>query len=183
MDNENCVTRIMCKAICFAVIASATCFFISTAGASDATQRESHTIEERSAVHLSHDLKVILNQEMNEIEQGMMKIIPAISAGNWEGIASIAKKIKSSFILKQKITEKQIEELHHSLPAEFIEMDQSFHSTAGKLAHAALERDGELVNFYFYKLHSQCINCHAKFSADRFPKLKKNQQNKDDHHE
>ena len=171
----------MRKAICFAVIASSTYFFISIAQTSDAKQRESHTIEERSAVHLSNDLKVILNQEMNEIEQGMMKIIPAISAGNWENITKIAKKIKNSFILKQKLTEKQIEELHHSLPAEFIEMDHSFHSTAGKLAHAALEHDGELVNFYFYKLHSQCINCHSKYASERFPKLKKIQQNNGDH--
>ncbi len=181
MTNENCVKRIMCKAICFAVIASSICFFISTAWASEAKKRESHTIEERPAVHLSHDLKVILNQEMNEIEQGMMKIIPAISAGNWENITKIAKKIKNSFILKQKLTEKQIEELHHSLPAEFIEMDHSFHSTAGRLAHAALEHDGELVNFYFYKLHSQCLNCHSKYASERFPKLKKIQRNKGDH--
>ena len=181
MINEKSVKKFMRKAICFAVIASSTCFFISTAWASDAKQRESHTTEERSTVHLSHDLKVILNQEMNEIEQGMMKIIPAISAGNWENITLIAKKIKNSFILKQKLTEKQIEELHHSLPAEFIEMDHSFHSTAGKLAHAALDHDGELVNFYFYKLHSQCINCHSKYATERFPKLKKIQQNKDDH--
>ena len=181
MTNEKSVKRIMRKAICFAVIASSTCFFINIARASDAKQRESHTIEERSAVHLSHDLKVILNQEMNEIEQGMMKIIPAISAGNWEKITKIAKKIKNSFILKQKLTEKQIEELHHSLPTEFIEMDHSFHSTAGKLAHAALEHDGELVNFYFYKLHSQCLNCHSKYASERFPKLKKIQQNKGDH--
>lgn len=181
MTNENCVKITMRKAICFAVVTSSICFFISTARASEAKERESHTIEERSAIHLSHDLKVILNQEMNEIEQGAMEIIQAISAGNWEKITKIAEKIKNSFILKQKLTETQIEELHHSLPTEFIEMDHSFHSTAGKLAHAALEHDGELVNFYFYRLHSQCLNCHSIYASARFPKLKKIQQNKGDH--
>jgi hypothetical protein len=181
MTKEKSVKNIMRKAICFAVIASLTCFFISVGQASEAKQSEKHTIEERGAVHLSHDLTVILNQEMNEIEQGMMKIIPAISAGNWENITNIAKKIKNSFILKQKLTEKQIEELHQSLPAEFIEMDHSFHATAGKLAHAALEHDGELVNFYFYKLHNQCMKCHSKYAAERFPNLKKSQQGKSDH--
>jgi hypothetical protein len=171
----------MIKAICFAVIASSAYLFISIGQASDAKQRENHTIVERTAVHLSQDLKMILNQEMYEIEQGMMKIIPAISEGNWEIITEIAKRIKNSFILKQKLTEKQIEELHHSLPAEFIEMDHNFHATAGKLAHAALEHDGELVNFYFYKLHSQCINCHSKYASERFPNLKKIQQSKSDH--
>ena len=181
MTQKKSVKRIMRETICFAVIATSTCFFINTGQASDARQRENHTIEERSAVHLSHDLKVILNQEMNEIEQGMMKIIPAISAGDWEHITKIAKKIKNSFILKQKLTEKQIDELHHSLPAEFIELDHRFHSTAGKLAHAALEHDGELVNFYFYKLHSQCINCHSTYASERFPDLKKIHQSKSDH--
>ena len=113
MIKEKSVKRIMRKVICFAVIASATCYFISIGQASDTKQRETHTIKERSALQLSHDLKMILNQEMNEIEQGMMKIIPAISAGDWENITKIAKKIKNSFILKQKLTEKQIEELHH----------------------------------------------------------------------
>lgn len=172
----------MRKTICFAVIALSTCYVIIIGQASDAKQRENHTIEKRSALHLSTDLKVILNQEMNEIEQGMMKIIPAISSGNWENIAKIAKKIKNNFILKQKLTEKQIEELHHSLPAEFIEIDHSFHSTAEKLAHAAFQHDGELVNFYFYKLHSQCIKCHSKYASGRFSNFQKIQQGKSDHH-
>ena len=180
MSQKN-VKIIMIKAICCAVIASSAFLFIGIGQASDARQQEKHTVAERPAIHLSNDLKVILNQEMNEIEQGMMKIVPAISAGNWENIMAIAKKIKDSFILKQKLTEKQSEELHHSLPVDFIEMDHSFHSTAGKLAHAALEQDGELVNFYFYKLHSQCINCHTKYASERFPNLKKARQGKSDH--
>ena len=181
MTKEKSVKRFMIKAICFAVIASSIFLFIGIGLASDAKQRENHTIVERSTVHLSKELKVILNQEMYAIEQGMMKIIPAISAGNWETITEIAKRIQNSFILKQKLTEKQIEELHHSLPVDFIDMDHSFHSTAGKLAHAALEHDGELVNFYFYKLHSQCINCHSKYASERFPNLKKIPQSKSEH--
>jgi len=182
MTRENIAKRTIKTVICFAVIASTTCYFISISQASDVRQHENHKIEERSGLHLSHDLKVILNQEMNEIEQGMMNIIPAISAGSWETIAMIAKKIKDSFILKQKLTKTQIEELHHSLPAGFIEMDQYFHSTAGKLAHAASQQDGELVNFYFYKLHSQCIKCHSKYASGRFSNFQKIQQGKSDHH-
>jgi hypothetical protein len=169
------------KTIFFALIASATCCFIGISQASDVKNSENHMNEERSILHLSPDLKVILNQEMNAIEQGMMNIIPAISAGNWEKITKIAKKIKASFILKQKLSEKQIEELHHSLPAEFIEMDHSFHSTAGKLAHAAIKHDSELTNFYYYKLHSQCIKCHSKYASERFPSLKNIHQGKSEH--
>ena len=172
----------MKRAICLALVASTSYSLIGMSQASEAKQHENRTIEEHSELHLSHGLKVILNQEMKEIEEGMMKIIPAISAGNWETIADIAKKIEGSFILKQKLTQKQIAELHHSLSAEFVEMDQRFHSTAGKLAHAAHQQDGELVNFYFYKLHSQCMQCHSKYAIKRFPNLKKVQHGKSDHH-
>ncbi len=119
---------------------------------------------------------------MNEIEKGMMTIIPAIAAGNWESIAKLAQKIKDSFILKQKLTKEQMKELHHSLPPGFVEMDQRFHTTAEKLAHAAHQGDGELVNFYFYKLHSQCMNCHSKYASKRFSNLKSSQQAEADHH-
>ena len=174
--------RIMKKAIILAVIASATCFLTGISQASEVEQHKGHAIEEYSELQISNDLKVVLNQEMNGIEEGMMEIIPAIAAGNWEIIANIAKKIKDSFILKQKLTQEQIEELHHSLPAEFIEMDHDFHSTAGKLAHAAHQHDGELVNFYFYKLHSQCTKCHSKYASERFSDLKKAQHGKSEHH-
>jgi hypothetical protein len=170
------------KAIGLAVMASMSYCFISIGQASEVKEHEKHTVEEGSELQLSHDLKVILNQEMREIEEGMMKIIPAISAGNWETIADIAKNIKDSFILKQKLTKQQIEELHHSLSAEFVEMDQNFHSTAGKLAHAAHQQDGELVNFYFYKLHSQCMTCHSKYASKRFSSFQKIQQDKSHHH-
>ncbi len=72
---------------------------------------------------------------MNEIEGGMTKIIPALAAGNWDTITHIARMLKNSFILNQR------KELHSSLPKEFIAMDRAFHSTAGKLAHAALQYD------------------------------------------
>jgi cytochrome c556 len=75
-----------------------------------------------------------------------------------------------------------MKERHHSLPTEFIEMDQSFHATAGKLAHAAHQGDGELVNFYFYKLHSQCMNCHSKYASERFSNLKSSQHAETDQH-
>ncbi len=181
MTGKKGARKIMGKVICVAMITAATCYFISISQASEAKKHEQHMAAEGSEIHLSHDLMEILNQEMNAIEQGMMDIIPAISRGNWEDITNIAKKIKNSFILKQKLTEKQIEELHESLPAEFIEMDHGFHSTAEKLAHAGMQQDGELVNFYYYKLHSQCMKCHSKYASERFTNLKKMGHGKDEH--
>ncbi len=182
MNQEKTVKTIIRKSTFWATIIFATCYFVSTSQAAGEKQPENHNTEKGFELHLSHDLKGLLNQEMNEIESGMTKIIPAISAGNWDTITHIAKKIKNSFILKQKITPKQIEELHSSLPKEFIAMDRNFHSTAGKLAHAALEHDGELVNFYFYKLHEKCTKCHSQYASERFPNFKSGQQGNGDQH-
>ena len=182
MTQDQIVRKAIKKAVVLAVIVSIPFCFMGIGHSSEIKHHENHTIEKGSELHLSHDVKVILNQEMKEIEEGMMKIIPAISAGSWETISNIANNIKDSFILKQKLTKQQIEELHHSLTAEFVEMDKNFHSTAGKLADASHQQDGELVNFYFYKLHSQCMTCHSKYASKRFSSFQKIQHDKSDHH-
>ncbi len=125
-------------------------------------------------IQLSAELKTLLNQEMAAIQQGMMALIPAISAGKWEDVAAIGKQIKASFIMKQKLNQAQKEELHRVLPVAFIEQDQAFHNSAGMLAHAAEKQNAEVVNFYFYKLNAACVSCHAKFAAERFPGLARN---------
>ncbi len=160
------------------IIMVTTCCFVNISHASGKKQPEAHKTEKVFELHLSPDLDELFRQEMNKIETGMRKIFTAISAGNWDTIAQIAKKLKNSFILKQKITPKQIDELHSSLPKEFIAMDRNFHSTAGKLAHSALEHDGELVNFYFYKLYEKCTKCHSQYASERFPNFKSVQQGK-----
>lgn len=182
MIKEKSVKKNMKKVICLAFIALTTYCFISISQASEDKHHDTHKINNGLKLHLSKELKDILNQEMNEIQDGMMKIIPAISEGNWETIANIAIKIQNSFILKQKLTQKQIEELHGSLSEEFIEMDHGFHSTAGRLVHAAHQQDGELVNFYFYKLHSKCLKCHSKYASERFPNFKKAKNISHEHH-
>lgn len=131
---------------------------------------------------LSADLMSLLNQEMALIQKGMMGLIPAISAGEWDEVASIGKKIKASFILKQKLTEAQREELHQVLPPAFIEMDQDFHKSAGMLAHAAEMKNADVVGFYFYKMNAACVSCHAKFAAERFPGLAQGGEQDGHHH-
>ena len=122
-------------------------------------------------VELSADLMSLLNQEMALIQKGMMDLIPVIAAGEWEDAASIGKQIKASFILKQKLTAAQKEELHRVLPELFVEMDQDFHKSAGMLAHAAEMKNADVVSFYFYKMNAACVSCHGKFAAARFPGL------------
>ena len=182
MNQEKKVITTIKKSTFWIAMIFATFFFVSTSQASGEKQQGKHNTESRFELHLSHDLRMLLNQEMIEIESGMTKILTAISSGNWEMITNIAKKIKKSFILKQKITLQQKEELHRTLPNEFIAMDRSFHSTAGKLAHAALDHDGELVNFYYYKLHEKCTKCHSKYATKRFPNFKGVHLSKGDQH-
>ncbi len=122
-------------------------------------------------LQLSPDLLALLNQEMGLIQQGMMDMVPAIAAGDWDTASTLGRKIKASFILKQKLTGAQKDELHRVLPPQFIEMDMDFHKSAGMLAHAAEMKNADVVNFYFYKMNAACVSCHGKYATERFPGL------------
>lgn len=125
-------------------------------------------------VELSPGLLALLNQEMGLIQQGVMDMVPAMAAGEWHKVSALGLSIKNSFILKQKLTDAQKEELHRVLPEQFIEMDTDFHKSAGMLAHAAEMKNADVVNFYFYKMNSACVSCHSKYAPKRFPGLVSN---------
>ncbi len=120
---------------------------------------------------LSRGLRDLLSQEMIALQNGMMSIIPAYNSGNWEEIETTASKIKSSYILKQSLTESQVKELHSVLPHAFIEKDQRFHYLAGMLEHAAKNNKVELINFYFSEMNESCVSCHTVFATHKFPAL------------
>ncbi len=122
-------------------------------------------------LHLSPALMGLLKQEMNAIQQGMQTLIPAITSGNWQEVADTGEHIQHSYIMQQQLTDAQMEELHNELPPAFLELDQSFHRSAGMLAHAAKMHNAEVVNFYFYKLTDTCVSCHRKFAGYRFTGL------------
>jgi hypothetical protein len=147
----------------------------------DAERAHHRELQKSQGVQLSPSLLALLNQEMGLIQQGTMEMVPAIAAGEWDKLSTIGQKIKESFILKQKLTEAQKEELHRVLPQQFIEMDMDFHKSAGMLAHAAEMKNADVVNFYFYKMNAACVSCHGKFAAERFPGLAKGGEEK--HHD
>lgn len=135
-----------------------------------ASEHDGHKIESKKGVEaLSQDLRSLLSQEMVALEKGVSSLVPKIAAGDWHAIEETAKKIKNSYILKQKLTKEQAKELHANLSESFIEMDGQFHEDAGMLANAAQNRNAELVNFYFYKMNNACTNCHSKNATHRFP--------------
>ena len=145
---------------------------------------EEHTAERPAGngIHLSADLRNLLGEEMVAIENGMKNLVPAISSGEWEKVASIAQNISNSFIMKQKLTTAQKDELHRALPSHFVEMDQDFHNSAGMLAHAAGMKNADVVNFYFFKLNSACVACHTKYATERFPGLLKGNEGDSHNH-
>jgi len=131
-----------------------------------------HKQEENPGIEaLSPALRALLTKEMLAIQTGMMSVIQAYAAGNWNEIETIAHNIKNSYILKQSLTDEQIHELHTSLPALFIKQDQQFHYYSGMLEHAASMHKPELVGFYFSRLNEACISCHSQFATHRFPAL------------
>ncbi len=131
---------------------------------------------------LSPDLRELLSQEMQALQKGMISIIPAYSSGNWGEIETTARKIKNSYILKQKLTPSQAKELHSVLPPAFIEKDQWFHYLAGMLEHAAKNKKPELVNFYFSEMNRSCIGCHSAFATHKFPALLQKKEDEEHSH-
>ncbi len=132
--------------------------------------RSPETVENASGIEsLSTELRELLTKEMVALQDGMMSVIPAYVAGNWSEIENIASKMENSYILKQMLTDEQIEELHSSLPQLFMKLDQQFHYLSGMLNHAAKNKKAELVGFYFSELSESCVGCHAQFAAHKFP--------------
>jgi len=120
---------------------------------------------------LSPDLRELFKLEMLGLQGAMLELLPKVVAGDWEGIAESAARIRGGFVLAQKLTPEQREELHRALPAAFLERDAEFHEIASGLEHAAHRKQTELVSFYVYKLTEGCVGCHARYAQTRFPAL------------
>jgi|SRR5690554_670333 len=131
---------------------------------------------------LSPELRVLLIQEMVSIQQGMQDIIPAFASGNLSAIEKIAAQMKNSYILEQKLSDKQKHELHEKLSQAFIAKDQEFHKYAGMLEHVSQKKHTELVGFYYSKLLESCVSCHSAHATHRFPALTVSAEESAHHH-
>ena len=117
---------------------------------------------------LSGDLRGLLTMEMLQIEKGMHKIFSHMVRGEFRQVNKIALDIRDSFILKKRLSKSQKAELRTKLPNSFLELDQSFHETAGDLANAAEFGDKDTVVEYYQKMVGKCVQCHSKFATHRF---------------
>ena len=126
-------------------------------------------------------LQTLLREEMGALLTATSKIATALPQGDWPSVASTAKAIHDSFIFQQKLSPKDKEILHHSLPAAFIHLDQGFHRRALKLHQAAANHDAELSLYYYSRLLESCVQCHQRFATHRFPTLKEDTQHAPHH--
>ncbi len=136
----------------------------------------------KGGIHISENLRKALQKEMLAVQDGMMKLVPAIASGDWATVSRTADNIKKTYIMKQKLTQAQLKELHSALPAGFKRLDHRFHKTAGRLAHAAERKDAELAVFYFYKLNESCVTCHSAYAKQRFPAFSAGGTEDGEHH-
>ena len=118
---------------------------------------------------LSPELRGLFRDEMVALQGAMLELVPAIVSGDTEATARLAERMRAGYVLAQRLTDAQRDELERMLPAAFVERDGEFHELAGGLADAAREHRASLVPFYFYKLTESCAGCHARYAAHRFP--------------
>ena len=124
-------------------------------------------------IKLSPETRDLLIREMRELQSGMKKIVPAITAKEWEKIATIGEQMENSYIMKKSMTQAQMHELHMSLPKDFQELDHFFHHSAGQLAQAAKQEDHSKVSYYYLKMTEACVNCHTLYATHKFPEFLK----------
>lgn len=122
------------------------------------------------------DIRPLLKQEMIAVEKGMQELVTSIATADWHKTVQIAKQIQASYIMKQNLTAEQMEQLHHSLPEQFIALDHSFHKNAGMLAHAAEVKNADVANFYFYKMNDGCVQCHSRYAQEVFTGFSKREK-------
>ena len=123
---------------------------------------------QKGAEGLSGDTRALLADEMRHIEKGMHSIFSNIVKGEYEEISKMATDIHDSFIFTKSLTEAQREELKRNLPQGFVELDRSFHATAGKLSEAAEFEDKKAVEENFSKMMGLCVQCHSTYATQRF---------------
>jgi hypothetical protein len=120
-------------------------------------------------VHLSPQLRALLQEEMREVARGTQTLAIALASADWKTLRDTSAKIRASYILERELTSAQRHELELALPAGFTRLDAEFHDRAGKLGHAAEARDHELAAFHFSRMIESCARCHASYAKSRFP--------------
>ena len=133
----------------------------------------SSTNIEMEKISLSKKLRRILSAEMNAVQHAICNLAIAIPAGKWNDITETANKISKTYILKKKLSSKELNDFYSKVPPGYKEIDDDFYLTAEQLSKSALDRNSEQVSLYFSKLNKTCVTCHSKYARQRFPGFKR----------
>ncbi len=128
-----------------------------------------NTNNDMSVSSLTPELQRLFSKEMSQLEKGMHHIMDAYISGQWDAIATTAKQMENTYVLRQGLSHSQMHELHSKLPKTFLQMDEQFHYYSGMLAHVAENNKVELISFYISKMSESCVNCHRRFATEKFP--------------
>ena len=120
-------------------------------------------------IELTPDTLNLLRSEMKEIAGGMQAMSFSIATADWKSVQAISAKIRTSYIMEQKLTSSQKKELGRALPEHFKLLDAEFHQRAEKLGIAAAAHDSELTVFHYSRLVESCVRCHSAYASKRFP--------------
>ncbi len=120
------------------------------------------------ALALSPKLRAALMAEMVGVKAGVAELSGFIATGEWDAVALRAEHIRDSYIMKQKLTPAELDELERVLPVEFVDLDEAFHRHAEGLVHSAKASNYELTVFYFSKMMEGCGSCHARYATHVF---------------
>jgi hypothetical protein len=115
----------------------------------------------------------ILRQEMIQLNGGMGALLSYMIRGQGQEAAEIATTIHNSFILKQELTEEELNQLVSLLPERFIQLDRGFHQLADEIATTLKNEDFEKSSQIYGQMVEACLNCHSQFATERFPSLRK----------
>ena len=122
-----------------------------------------------NGLHLSPKLTELLRSEMKAIMTGVQSLAVGIATADWKSVADTSAQIKASYILDQKLTPAQRNELMTSLPEHFKRMDSDFHHETKKLEVAATNQDAQLASFHYYRLIETCTACHTQYATSKLP--------------
>ncbi|MCO6412485.1 MAG: hypothetical protein J5I92_07045 [Thiogranum sp.] len=110
-------------------------------------------------------LREALVAEMAGLRQSIAALAAQLATGEWAQAAENARQVRDAYIMKQKLSDAELETLMRLLPAQFVALDGRFHRHAESLAHAAEAHDGDLTLYYFGKMLEGCQQCHSLYAT------------------
>ena len=137
--------------------------------------------DDKSVSSLTPELQRLFSKEMIQLKNGMHQITDAYISGQWDAIATTAKQMENTYVLRQGLSHSQAHELHSKLPKNFLKLDEQFHYYSGMLAYAAENNNVELIGFYISKMSESCVSCHSRFANEKFPDFRQSIDNPKHH--